>query len=330
MNLLIIGGTRFLGRALVDAALAAGHTVTLFNRGQSNPGLYPQIETLIGDRDGGLGVLARRQWDAVIDTCGYVPRFVGDSVRFLADAVGHYTFISTLSVYSDPSIMGMDENAPLGMLEDEMVEEITGETYGPLKVLCEKAVDAAMGPERALHVRAGLIVGPHDLSDRFSYWPHRVAQGGDVLAPGDANGRTQFIDVRDLAEWTIRATQARLSGPFNATGPASELTLGTVLDTCKAVSGSDAIFTWVSDAFLLEQEVAPYTEMPLWVPVEGYEGFDTFNCSKAIAVGLTFRPLTETVQATLDWLATRPADYQWRNGLKPEREAELLRLWREK
>ncbi|MCA9934259.1 MAG: NAD-dependent epimerase/dehydratase family protein [Ardenticatenaceae bacterium] len=328
MNLLIIGGTRFLGRALVDAALAAGHSVTLFNRGQSNPGLYPQIETLIGDRDGGLDVLAGRQWDAVIDTCGYVPRLVGDSARFLADVVGHYTFISTLSVYSDPSIVGMDENAPLGTLEDETVEEITGETYGPLKVLCEKAVDAAMGPQRALHVRAGLIVGPHDLSDRFSYWPYRVAQGGEVLAPGDVNGRTQFIDVRDLAEWTIRATQAGLSGPHNATGPAGELTMSEVLDTCKAISGSDATFTWVSNAFLQEQEVAAYTEMPLWVPPEGYEGFDAFDCTKSIAAGLTFRPLAETVQATLEWLTTRPADYEWRNGLKPEREGELLRLWK--
>ncbi len=329
MNLLIIGGTRFLGRALVDAALAAGHTITLFNRGQSNPDLYPNVETLHGDRDGGLDVLAGRQWDAVIDTCGYVPRVVGASAAFLADAVDHYTFISTLSVYSDPSVVGIDENAPLGTLEDETVEEITGETYGPLKVLCEKAVDAAMGPEHVLHVRAGLIVGPHDLSDRFSYWPHRVAQGGDVLAPGQPDGLVQFIDVRDLAEWTLRATEARVSGPHNATGPADELTMGDVLDTCKAVSGSDATFTWVSDAFLQEQEVEPYTEMPLWVPAE-YAGFGAFDCSKALAAGLSFRPLAETVQATLDWLATRPADYQWRNGLKPEREAELLRLWRER
>ncbi len=328
MKLLIIGGTRFLGRALVDAALAAGHAVTLFNRGQSNPDLYPNVETLHGDRDGGLDVLAGRQWDAVIDTCGYVPRVVGASASFLADAVGHYTFISTLSVYSDPSIVGMDESAPLGTLVDESVEEITGETYGPLKVLCEQAVDAAMGAECALHVRAGLIVGSHDLSDRFSYWPYRVAQGGEVLSPGEPGNGVQLIDVRDLAEWTLRATEARLSGPYNTTGPAGKLTMGMVLDTCQAVSGSDAAFTWVSEDFLLAQEVEAYTEMPLWVPAE-YAGFDTFACHKAIAAGLTFRPLAETVQATLDWLATRPADYQWRGGLRPEREAELLRLWQE-
>ncbi|MCA9943716.1 MAG: hypothetical protein KC449_09560 [Anaerolineales bacterium] len=327
MKLLVIGGTRFLGRAIVNDALAGGHEVTLFNRGQSNPDLYSgEVETLIGDRDGGLGVLDGHSWDAVIDTCGYFPRLVRDSAEKLKDAVGHYTFISSLSVYSDNSQVGQDESGTLGTIEDETVEEITGETYGPLKVLCEQAASAVMGAARALHVRAGLIVGPHDLSDRFTYWPARVARGGEVLAPDSPDKGVQFVDVRDLAAWTVRATQAKLHGPYNATGPDGRLTLGEVLQTCREVSGSAATFTWVSEPFLVENEVGAYVEMPLWVPAE-YAGFDTFDCQKAIEAGLTFRPLAETVRDTLAWQATRPADYQWRGGLTPERELALLQKW---
>jgi 2'-hydroxyisoflavone reductase len=327
MKLLLIGGTRFLGRAIVNDALEKGYEVTLFNRGQSNPDLYSgKVETLIGDRDGGLGVLDGRSWDAVIDTCGYVPRLVRDSAEKLKDAVDHYTFISTLSVYSDPSQIGQDESGPLGTIEDETSEEITGETYGPLKVLCEQSISEVMGDARALHLRAGLIVGPHDLSDRFTYWPVRVARGGAVLAPDSPDKGVQFIDVRDLAAWTVQATEAKLHGPYNATGPNGRLTLGEVLQTCRDESGSDAHITWVSEAFLLENEVGAYVEMPLWVPAE-YAGFDTFNCQKAIDAGLKFRPLAETVRDTLSWQATRPADYQWRGGLTPEREAELLEKW---
>lgn len=327
MKLLVIGGTRFLGRAIVNDALAAGHEVTLFNRGQSNPDLYSgAVETLIGDRDGGLGVLNGRSFDAVIDTCGYVPRLVRDSAEKLKDAVGHYTFISTLSVYSDAGTVGQDESGVLGTIEDETVEEVTGETYGPLKVLCEQAIEDVMGAERVLHVRAGLIVGPHDLSDRFTYWPARVARGGEVLAPDAPERGVQFVDVRDLAAWTVQATEAKRHGPYNATGPNGRLTIGEVLDTCKEISGSDATFTWVSEPFLLENEVGAYVEMPLWVPAE-FASFETFNCQKAIAAGLKFRPLLETVRDTLAWQATRPADYQWRGGLTPEREAELLQKW---
>lgn len=325
MKLLIIGGTRFLGRALVEAALAAGHELTLFNRGQSNPGLFPDVEELHGDRDGGLDVLAGRKWDAVIDTCGYVPRVVRASAEFLKDAVDHYVFVSTISVYADFATVGMDESAPLGTMEDETVEEITGETYGPLKVLCEKAVTEVMGEAHALHIRAGLIVGPHDLSDRFSYWPHRVAQGGDVLAPGAPEAPVQIIDVRDLAAWIIEAVAAGLSGAYNVTGPAYRLTMGQVLETCRAVSDSDANLVWVSDEFLQANEVGAYMEMPLWVPAsEEYAGFDTVNCQKAIEAGLVFRPLADTVHDTLAWLQTRPSDHQWRAGLSREKEADLL------
>ena len=325
MQLLIIGGTRFLGRALVDEARAAGHTVTLFNRGRSNPELYPDVEQIHGDRDGGLEALAGRRWDAVIDTCGYVPRVVGAAAGFLAGAVEHYTFISSLSVYADPLPSGADEAAPLATITDETVEEITGETYGALKALCERAATEGMGG-RALLVRSGLIVGPHDGSDRFNYWPARVARGGEVLAPESPDYGTQFIDVRDLAQWTLRATEHRLTGPYNVTGPERPLPLGRLLDAARDISSSDARFTWVDEPFLIAQGVAPFIEMPLWVPAEA-EGFNNFAIDRALAAGLTFRPVEETIRDTLAWLATRPADHEWRAGLSAEREAELLRLW---
>ena len=325
MQLLIIGGTRFLGRALVDEARAAGHTVTLFNRGRSNPELYPDVEQIHGDRDGGLEALAGRRWDAVIDTCGYVPRVVGAAAGFLAGAVEHYTFISSLSVYADPLPSVADEAAPLATITDETVEEITGETYGALKALCERAATEGMGG-RALLVRSGLIVGPHDGSDRFNYWPARVARGGEVLAPESPDYGTQFIDVRDLARWTLRATEHRLTGPYNVTGPERPLPLGRLLDAARDISSSDARFTWVDEPFLIAQGVAPFIEMPLWVPAEA-EGFNNFAIDRALAAGLSFRPVEETIRDTLAWLATRPADHEWRAGLSAEREAELLRLW---
>lgn len=325
MNLLIIGGTRFLGRALVDEARALGHTVTLFNRGRSNPGLYPDVEQIHGDREGGLDALGGRRWDAVIDTCGYVPRVVRASATFLAGSVDHYTFISTMSVYAEPLRPGATEDAPVGVLADDAVEEITGETYGPLKALCEKAASEAMDG-RALLVRSGLIVGPYDPTDRFTYWPVRVARGSEVLAPESPDYRVQFIDVRDLARWTLQATARRLTGPYNATGPRHPAPLGQVLDLSRQISGSDAEITWVNEAFLTAHEVTPFTEMPLWVPAE-YEGFNAFSIEKAVAAGLTHRPLEDTIRDTLDWAASRPADYVWRGGLPPEREVELLRAW---
>ncbi len=327
MNLLILGGTRFLGRAIVEAALVGGHDVTLFNRGQSGPDLFPDLERLQGDRDGGLSPLIGRRWDAVIDTCGYVPRLARASAELLAESVAHYTFISTISVYADHATIGLDEQSLLDSIEDEAVEEITGETYGPLKALCEQAVDAAMDG-RALHVRSGLIVGPHDPTDRFTYWPYRVAKGGAILAPGDPEQPVQFIDVRDIAAWIIRATERRLTGPYNVTGPQRRLAMQEVLASCQQVSQSQAAFTWVSEEFLLKNEV-PYMEMPLWVPAE-YAGFGTVNCARANGAGLEIRPLTDTIRDTLAWLNTRPANYEWRGGLTPEREANLLQLWHER
>lgn len=327
MELLIIGGTIFLGRYLVESALERGHRVTLFNRGQHSPELFPEVEKLRGDRDGGLDALRGRRWDAVIDTCGYVPRIVRASAELLAGAVDHYTFISSISVYAKLDRPGMDEQAELGRLDDETVEQITGETYGPLKVLCERAVEQAL-PGRALIVRPGLIVGPHDVSDRFPYWPRRVARGGEVLAPGHPRVLTQIIDVRDLADWTVAMAERRATGAYNATGPAAPLTMGEVLETCREVTGSDARFTWVDDAFLLGQGVGPWMELPLWVPEEpDSAGFSAVDCSRAIGAGLTFRPLADTVRATLAWDAARPADTPRRAGLAAEREAQVLAAW---
>ncbi len=327
MKLLILGGTIFVGRHLVDAALARGHEVTLFNRGQHNPDLYPDVEKLRGDRKDDLRALRGRRWDAVIDTCGYVPRVVRASAELLADAVGHYTFISSISVYADLSVPGLDEGGAVGTLADETVEEVTGETYGPLKVLCEWAAERAL-PGRVLTIRPGLIVGPHDPTDRFTYWPHRVARGGEVLAPGSPEARVQFIDARDLAQWSVRVVESGHTGVYNATGPDYPLTMGRLLAECEAVSGRDAGFTWVDEGFLLEREVAPWSDLPLWIPAKKETaGFAAVDCGKAIAAGLTFRPLSDTVRDTLAWDAARPADREWRAGLRPERESELLGAW---
>jgi 2'-hydroxyisoflavone reductase len=326
MNILIIGGTRFLGRHLVASALARGHSITLFNRGKSNPALFLDIETILGDREHDLALLSTRSFDAVIDTCGYVPRIVRMSAQALKDAVGLYVFISSISAFADFSQVGITEDSPLATMPDETIEEITGESYGPLKVLCEKAVEAEF-PHQALIIRPGLIVGPYDPTDRFTYWPVRAARGGEVLAPEKPGVPVQIIDGRDLAEFTLKLIDQKVTGAFNATGPDYDLTLGAMLETCKQVSGSDANFRWASVEFLSQNNVAPWSDMPVWVPDTPEEaGFSKVDVSRAIAAGLTFRPLAETVHDTLEWEKTRPAEYEWRAGLKPEREAELLKM----
>jgi 2'-hydroxyisoflavone reductase len=321
LKLLILGGTRFLGRHIVEAALASGHDITLFNRGQNNPGLFPEVEKLRGNRDGDLSALQGRHWDAVIDTCGFVPRVVQASAALLADSVNHYTFISSISVFADFSRLDMNENAPVGIMPDESVEEITAETYGPLKALCEQAAEKAM-PDRVLNIRPGYIVGPFEPTDRFTYWPRRVAEGGEMLAPGRPDSSVQFIDVRDLANWIIRMVEANRTGIYNATGPDYMLTMGQLLDECKSVGGSDTQFTWVSEQFLAEKEV----ELPIWVPDTDI-GAATIDCGKAIMAGLTFRPLADTIRDTLAWDAAHPRDLERRAGLKPEQEAQLLQAW---
>jgi 2'-hydroxyisoflavone reductase len=329
MRILIIGGTRFFGRHLVEAALARRHEVTLFNRGKTNPDLFPQLETILGDREKDVSKLQGRIWDTVIDVAGYVPRIVRLSAEVLEPNISRYVFISTISVYENFKKTGIDESYPVGKLEDETIEEITGETYGPLKALCEKAVQDVYG-ERALIIRPGLIVGPHDPTDRFTYWPVRVARGGDVLAPQGPEVATQIIDVRDLSEFTLKLIEENVSGVYNATGPDYELTMGKLLEVSKQVSSSDANVKWASVEFLNQNNVAPWSDMPAWVPDDGEDvGFARLDISKAIGAGLTFRPLEETVRDTLEWAGTRSPDYVWRAGLTPEREAEVLAVLKE-
>lgn len=333
MKLLMIGGTVFLGRHIVEAALARGHEVTLFNRGQHNADLFPEVEKLRGNRDGDMAALQGRQWDAVVDTSGYVPRLVRASAELLAGSTGHYTFISSLSVYDGFEKPDQDEKAPVatGKLPDETIEEITGETYGPLKVLCEQAAEKAM-PGRVLIARPGLIVGPHDPTDRFTYWPVRVAKGGEMLVPGRPDREVQFIDVRDLAEWLVRMIEVGRTGVYNTNGPDYKLSMQTLLEAGQAVSGSQASFTYVSEKFLLDKGVTPWSELPLWVAEDEQPesaGFFKFDCHKAMADGLTFRSPAQTMGDTLEWDKTRPAGLERRAGMKPEREAQLLKAWHE-
>ena len=325
MDVLILGGTGFLGRHLVEAALGDGHRVTLFNRGLHEPGLFPEVEMIRGDREADLSILLGRRWDAVIDTCGYVPRVVRASAGLLADAVDHYTFVSSISVYSEDIAPGADERAPVQELADPTVEEVTGETYGGLKVLCERAAVEEM-PGRVMNVRPGLISGPHDPTDRFTYWPRRISAGGEVLAPDQPGRRVQFIDVRDLAAWIVAMSAVQQTGTYNATGPDYDLRMGRLLQECEAVSDGGAELVWVSEEFLQDNGVEPFTELPLWLPRE-YAGLQAIDCGKAIAAGLAFRPLSETITDVLEWDHTRGKDKQPSAGLGPERERELLRAW---
>lgn len=324
MHLLVLGGTLFLGRHVVESALGRGHRVTLFNRGR-NAVPWPEVEALVGDRDGGLGALDGRRFDAVVDTSGYVPRLVGASARKLADAVDHYTFVSSVSVYRDLSRPGQDETAEVLTIDDPSDEDFRAH-YGALKALSERAVDVAM-PGRALHVRPGLIVGPFDASGRFDWWIRRMNDGGDVLAPGDPRRAIQLIDARDLATWIVTMAETKRIGTFNATGPDRPLMMADLLETCRSVTASDARFTWVDDALLVDQGVAPFTGMPLWLPSSS-AGLLQFDVAKAIAAGLRFRPLADSVRDTAAWLRTREVVPQAAVGLSPERECALLAAWR--
>ena len=335
MRILILGGTLFLGRAVTRAAVERSHDVSLFNRGLHASDSFPGVEQLRGDRDGQLDAWRGRRWDAVVDTSGYVPRLVGASAELLADNVERYVFVSSVSVYADFS-RPTDEDSPLAEMADGCTEEVTGATYGPLKVLSERAVEAAL-PGRALIVRPGLIVGPHDPTVRFSYWTERIARGGEVLAPGDPHTPVQLIDVRDLAEWMIRMVEGRQSGVFNASGPDYPLTMGSLLEECRTALRSDARLTWVDEAFLAEHDVLPWTHLPLWMPQsrETHRYFHGSRIDRALAAGLTFRPLADTIRDTFAWqqargdqpLPDKPGVAMPDQTLTADRERAILSAW---
>jgi 2'-hydroxyisoflavone reductase len=329
LRILILGGTGFIGPAQVRYAVARGHKVTLFNRGKTHPGLFPDVEQLLGDRNGKLDALKGREWDAVIDNPATLPRWVRDSAQLLKNSAKQYLFISTLSVYADNSKPNMDETAPVATLPDPTTEKVTAETYGALKALAEKEAEKAF-PGRTTILRPTLIVGPGDPTDRFTYWPVRIDRGGEVLAPGDQNDPVQFIDARDLGEWCIRMVEQGDTGVYNAVGPKAPLSIAEMLYGIRAITSADVKFTWVDADFLAKKNVQPWSDMPVWVPGQGDSaGFSRVNHDRAIAKGLTCRPLAETAKDTLE-------DYKKRSskppgklnaGLAPEREAEVLAAW---
>jgi 2'-hydroxyisoflavone reductase len=325
MKILILGGKRFLGIALVEAMLKAGHTPTLFNRGQTNPDLFPDVQNLIGDRDGDLKSLRWRKWDAVIDTSGFVPRVVKQSAEALSGKCESYTYISSVSVYQDFKRPDINEDYPLAPLEDPSDEDYTGNAYGPLKALCEYEIQQNFDG-RVMVFRPGLIVGPNDPTDRFTYWPWRVSLGGKILAPAPPSSSLQFIDVRDLAEFIIKMVEKKREGVYNVTGPKKPATFGSLLVACREASLSDASFVWVNEDFLLKEGVTPWTDLPLWVPTSdpSFTGFYNININKAIKEGLAFRPLSETVSDTLNWLKTRDNTKVLKIGMDIATETELL------
>jgi 2'-hydroxyisoflavone reductase len=350
MHILVLGGTVFLGRHLVAALQARGHAVTVFNRGRSapdafapassaagtpgasgTPGTAGAVEQLRGDRDGGLDALLGRRWDAVVDCCGYVPRVVGASAALLREAVGRYAFISSISVYSDFTRPGTDEQAPVAQLDDPANEDVMA-NYGALKAACERAVEREFG-HRTLVVRPGLIVGPLDPTGRFTYWVERAERGGEILAPAPHDAPVQFIDARDLAAWIVALLEGDTGGTFNATNDG--VSMGELIETCAGAAGAAASATWVDPDFLLAREVAPWTGVPLWVTAED-AGVHQVSVERAQAARLRWRPVADTVRDTLAWSrqvraaggATAAPRYA-HIGLPPARETALLEAWRE-
>ena len=326
-RILILGGTGFIGPHQVRYAMSRGHTVTLFNRGRTNTHLFPEVEKLVGDRDGNLEALKGRQWDVVLDNSGFDPRIVRDSAQLLADAVGQYLFVSTQSVYADRSIIDQDETGTLGQPH---LPEAQWSGYGPRKALCEREVQRAF-PGRHTIVRPPVIVGPGDRSDRFTYWVARVDRGGEVLAPGRPDDPTQFIDVRDVTHFMVRCLEDGIIGVYNTTGPEAPLSVSEMLFGIRAVTTSAVRFTWVDAQFLAEHGVRGFSDMPLWYPPVGRRaGFFRMNSDKARAKGLTYRPLAVTAAETLEWWQSEPAERRssaMRAGITAEREAELLADW---
>ncbi len=300
LTVLILGGTSFLGPHLVQELQNHGHVVTVFNRGKQNVD-FCDVEHLQGDRDGNLEALKGRNWDAIIDTSGHLPRIVKDSAKLLANSGKHYTFISTIGVYQDFLNQNIDESYSLGKIDDENNEDITEKNYGALKAACEDLVQQYF-PNRCLIIRPGLLVGPLDPTDRFTYWPLRAIEGGEILAPGTPNQFVQFIDVRDLAEWVVSMVERQATGTYNATGPASPLIFEQFLQECQHTTDSPSTVTWVSEDFLIKNQVHDWVELPLWMSHErNMPGFSYINIDKAVKAGLTFRPLAETIADTESW-----------------------------
>jgi 2'-hydroxyisoflavone reductase len=321
LKLLLLGGTKFLGRATVEAALERGHEVTLFTRGETNPELFPQAEKLRGDRSKDLSPLAGRSWDAVVDTSGYFPGVVRASAVALRDSVGRYLFVSSISVYADLSDGPSEDSDRAELAEGHPVDELLPEfeNYGALKALCEDAVTEVYG-ERTVIVRPGLIVGPHDPTGRFTYWPHRIARGGDFLVPAPANGRFQIIDVRDLGLWLVDLCENGASGAFNAMH--SGYTWAELVEAGLRVTGSAARPVWIDADWLAEQDVGEWMELPMWLRDPDWVGMNRADGSRAVAAGLAFRALDDTVRGTLEHAETTEDA-----GLRPERERELLEAW---
>lgn len=333
MRILILGGTGFIGPHQVRYALARGHQVTLFNRGKTSPGLFPEVEQLHGDRAvGDYRSLGGREWDAVIDNPTTLPRWVSQAAEALAGRVRQYVFISTISVYAKNDAPNADETAELAVTDEPQREDIAkeiGKYYGPLKALSEGEAQKAF-PGRATILRPGLIVGPGDLSDRFTYWPARLAKGGEVLAPGDPTDPVQLIDARDLAEFSIRACENEITGVYNCTGPQSTLTMSELLGGVRAVMSTDAALTWVGANFLEERGARPWVDLPVWVPPRGRSaGFARRDIRRALTKGLSFRPLAVTAKDTLDFYRSQPEERQskLRAGLAPEAEKNILAAW---
>ena len=330
-KILILGGTGFIGPHIVRAAIARGHTLTLFNRGKTHAELFPELEKLHGDRDGKLDELKGRTWDAVVDPSGFVPRIVKMSAELLAPNVGQYIFISTISVYKRLDVVGDDETAPVETIDDPTNED-TKTNYGALKALSERAAEAAM-PGRVANLRSHLIIGPGDQTGRFSHWPSRLAAGGEVIGPGDGTTPVQWIDGRDLAAFVIKAIEDNTVGTYNAFGPPQATTIKAVLDACNEAGGNKAQITWVDGKFLSDHGVLGWRDLPMWLDNKQPDalGFGTMKNARALAKGLVCRPILETAKDTLAWLATLPEDERVKlasSGVKRDKELEVLAAWK--
>lgn len=338
MKILILGGTRFLGRAIVKEALKRKHEITLFNRG-TNKEVFPDLEQLVGNRDQDVSLLKKRNWDAVIDTCAFAPHQIKNIAAVLRDNVEHYSFISSISVYRDWIPPNITEEYHLQSIQSDKLKEVEVGTvspyeyYGALKALCEAEVEKNW-PGHALHIRAGLLVGPYDYSDRLPYWVERVAQGGRILVPGRLDRPIQLIDVKDIASWVIHMAENRNAGVYNVTGPNNQLTIEELLNMCRAVTGSDGEWVSVDEPFLRAHKIEPWTEMPLWIPedfsLEGekapWKGTFTISIDKAVRTGLSFRPLKETIQEVYHWERERHHSDKVA-GLSRDKECALLNEW---